>query len=234
MAGEPGYYLVGLPGNAGNGIVKVPAGRYPVSVGSHPVSTIAYLGTTIGDVKKNWVEALHKTQLDRSLLTEVGPSDVANLAGIADKHGAGILTHVDAAQADPYPAAVFTAFFGGLGVVRALAVRSVEGAGAAAGEVGAGEVGGGAEAGTATKAVGAGGVGAAAGKGVVSTVASKGAQALTGAASALSVSALFSNIGLWKGVGMVLAGAVLVLIGILNLAGVDPGGIGHTAKRMMG
>ena len=57
--------------------------------------------------------------------------------------------------------------------------------------------------------------------------AQKGAQVL---GSALSLTALFSNIGLWKGVGMVIAGGILILIGILNLAGVDAGGV---ARRVI-
>ena len=61
---------------------------------------------------------------------------------------------------------------------------------------------------------------------VASTVANNAGKALT----ALSIGALFSNIGLWKGVGMVIAGGILILIGILNLAGVDAGGV---ARRVI-
>lgn len=49
---------------------------------------------------------------------------------------------------------------------------------------------------------------------------------------AFSLSALFGSQSLWAGVGMVLAGAVLILIGIMNLAGVDAGGLGHAAARV--
>jgi hypothetical protein len=92
---------------------------------------------------------------------------------------------------------------------------------------GPGIVGGfgvGAEAGAGAAGAEAGAAGA--GAGAASTAANIGKSVL----GALTVSSLFTNIGLWKGLGMVVAGAVLVLIGILNLAGVDPGTV---AKRVV-
>ena len=99
---------------------------------------------------------------------------------------------------------------------------AIGGAGGAAGGAGAAAEGGTAEG---AAAGGAAGGAASAAKTVLSNV----PKALT----ALSVGALFSNIGLWKGVGMVIAGGILILIGILNLAGVDAGGIGRTARRVI-
>ena len=66
-------------------------------------------------------------------------------------------------------------------------------------------------------------------KGLGNVAKDAGSAAAKGVA-ALSVGALFTDIGLWKGLGMVIAGGILILIGILNLAGVDAGGI---ARRVI-
>lgn len=81
------------------------------------------------------------------------------------------------------------------------------------------------------------------GKGTAATAGGAGGTAVTfgksllnssnKALGSLAIAALFTDIGLWKGLGMVIAGAVLVLIGIMNLAGVDPGGIAGTARKVI-
>lgn len=94
--------------------------------------------------------------------------------------------------------------------------------GAASGGAAAGEgAAGGAAAG---EGAAAGGAGAAAG-GAAKSVGEKAVKAALGVAGALSISELLGKVGLWKGIGLTIAGAVLILIGILNLAGVDPSSV---------
>ena len=223
---SPGYYLVALD-NHNAGIVKVAAGRQPTAVGGHKVTALSFLGTTPHDVYANWTTAVRNIGAfglyelvppNQSGQQLAGDPDINTLLSSAERRGAGILTKTpNEASWDP----TFTYLAAGAGaVVAGTVAAAATAAGADAAGTAAGADAAGTAAGDTATAATAGGTG-----GTAAKLLGDGLNAAKTVAGALSVGALFTNIGLWKGIGMVLGGAVLVLIGLFQLAGVEPGGV---------
>lgn len=187
-----GFWLVNL-GSKGYGVVYgTPQGQ----------GQWAFLGSTLAQAKQNWDSVIHATGWLVFLETPVGTlnnvvSSSLHLQWWTPSNG-------PANAPSPSDLTAASAFLAGLGWVLA----------DAAGAAGAATAGEGAAAGGA--AAGGGGAAAAA-KSALSAVASNAKTALYGA----SLAAIFTHTSLWAGVGMVIAGAVLVLLGILGMSGIS-------------
>lgn len=121
------------------------------------------------------------------------------------------------------------------GIFAGFAVTGAAGAAASSAEVAAdATVAGGATAAeTGAAAAGGSAISNAIKSGVSKVGSAVGSGAVKKAVGALAISSLLTQPGIWKGVALVIAGAVLVLLGILGLAGVDAGKVKSAAMGVV-
>jgi hypothetical protein len=208
-----GYWLAVVPGQ-GFGIVH---GTGP----SAGTPRARFLGGTAAQIKANLhgaVNSLQHSGVNAVQVWEVadGPDKMIQRAV---QNGSAWATGPASVTWDTLPtkilAVVLTAALGGI------ALGAGTGAAAAGGTAAEGAAAGGA----ATAAGGAAAGSAAAGGAAKVAKAAKGAAKAIGgnsgkvaaAAGALSIAGLFTNISWWKGIGLIVAGAILVIIAIREL-----------------
>lgn len=195
---KPGYWLV----ISSDG--KLAGVRPFASAGTLPgAKTATFVGANTSDVRAGLPAAITRS---RAFMLYEYPGGVAQLThDVLSKGFATMRQGQGSLQWDLAPTAILGAT---VGFIAAPIVGLGAGATAATeGAIGTGE------------AAGAGAVGG--------SVASKGASALSklatgakAAAGALTVASLFTDPGIWKGLGMVLAGAILAFLALRQLGAV--------------
>lgn len=211
----PGYWLVSTPN--GVGIVHVNTASLLQGGGSKA----AFLGRTESDITKNINGAVGQVHDPR--IYEM-PGGIGGIIDKAVQHGAAIFSYKDMGiQADPIPVYGGAALLaiGGLLALPFVGAGAVVGAEGAAGAGAAGAAGAEGAAGGGAAAAGgaaAGGGATAAAKSVAGKIAGSSAGKIAGA---VAIGSLFSNPTMWKGIGLVLAGAILIILALTQLTGVS-------------
>lgn len=195
------------------GVIKAPHGRVPAAVDGHQITTRHKLGA-VTKPKQAYRKFTHWVDVTTTNDTLIGGGFLENLGNGGLKgffyqgvgtQGAGklISTKGQGLKSDPLAVA-----FGAIALLPIVAATGIPAAGAAA------LVGGGAVAESAAAGGAAEGEAAAAGAGGV------GLGTLAAGAGAAGLAGLFTNVGWWKGLGMVIIGAIL---GILSIREFSPG-----------
>lgn len=209
----PGYWMVRT--SRGSGIVHVT--KASTLQGSN--SAAYFLGTTRQEIVRNFDKAVGRLG---TLLLYEQPGGVSGIADNAVKHGAAIYTPSTAGiQEDWTPVYGLAAIL----AIGGLIAAPILGAGAVVGtEAGAAGAAGGAAATTGEGAAAAGAGGAAGGGAAAAakSVAGKVAGSSIGkVAGAVAIGSLFTNPSMWKGIGLVIAGAILIILALTQLTGVS-------------
>lgn len=220
MAGQWGYYAVSTQ-NGQTGIVAVAAGKKPLKVAGSAVAHATYLGDT-NTPAASMTSYLHQfASMYAPGLFEAPGGLGGAIATARHNVSQGVTGQASAvywqkrtpsgAVWDWEPTAVVAT------VAAAVAVPFTIGAGAAADVAGA-EAAGGAAAGAggaeAAAAGAGGGAAATAAKNVASTIAGNAGKIAGG----LTLAGLFTDVGWWKGAAMCLAGAILIILALRQLA----------------
>lgn len=216
---RPGFYMVRT--SKGSGVVKFDRAGItdPKGVLSGADSAVFFLGDTEAAAKQNFQRGVNA--LGTLLLFEQ-PGGIDGIVHQASTTGAALYTPATAGITQDWTPTY------GLAAVLAiggLIAAPLLGAGAVVGGEGAAAGAGAAAAGAEGSAAGGAAAGGAAG-GAASAAKSAVGRILGGsvgkAVAGASVLSLFTTPSLWKGIGLVLAGAILVLLALMQFTGSSP------------